>query len=111
VIIPIPYVLVGLGLALAAVSVPLILRRVPMNRWYGVRTRKAFASSENWYELNEYGGKLLLCLGGGLVVFGLIGFWVAPAPDSVWAAVYLVVPLLGLVPVIALIRARDQRLP
>jgi len=111
VIVPIPFVLVGLGLPLAAVSVPLILRRVPLNRWYGVRTRKAFTSEANWYELNEYGGKLLLVLAGGLLAAGLIGFRVAPEPDSVWAAVFLAVPLLGLVPVIALIKARDRRLP
>ena len=109
-IIPIPWVLVGLGLALASLSVPLMLRRVPMNRWYGVRTRKAFASEANWYELNEYGGKLLLGLGGGLLLVGLVGFWVAPEPNSVWAAVFLAVPLLGLVPVIALIKARDQKM-
>lgn len=47
-IVPIPYVFGGIGVASIAVAVPLILRWVPMNRWHGVCTRKALASEENW---------------------------------------------------------------
>ena len=107
---PIPYVHFGIGLLTALLSVPLVFRLVPMNRLYGIRTRQAFASNGNWYELNVYGGKLLLGFGLFLVVFALLGGRFAPAPTSLWAPAYLAIPLAALVPVIALIKAFSQRL-
>jgi len=109
--VPIPYVLVGLGLVMIAVSIPLVLRLIPMNRAYGIRTRKAFASEDNWYELNAFGGKVFLFFGLFLVVVGFVGREIAPPPTSIWAPVFMVVPLLGLVPVFVLIYAHGRRLP
>lgn len=57
-VFPVQYVHIGLGAAVAIGSVPLMLRKVPMNTAYGIRTRKAFVSEENWYRINEYGGRL-----------------------------------------------------
>ena len=99
-----PLVLVFLGLVMIAVAVPLIARMVPMNRFYGVRTRKAYASEDNWYELNAYGGWLFLGYGAFLAVMGAIGFAVAPDPTSIWAPVFIVGPLLGIVPVLVLLQ-------
>lgn len=110
-VIPLPFGLLVIGLVMIAVSVPLIAGIVPMNRWYGVRTRKAFVSEENWYELNTYGGKLLVAFGAFLVVVALIGFAVAPDPRSPWAPVFVGAPLLLIIPVLGLIRARGKRLP
>lgn len=45
---------------IALVSVPLILRKVPRNWAYGVRTPATLRSDEIWYPANEYGGKALL---------------------------------------------------
>ena len=61
--IPIPYVHGGIGILTVLLSIPLILRIVPMNRVYGIRIRKAFISPHNWYAINAYGGKLLLAFG------------------------------------------------
>jgi hypothetical protein len=94
-----------------AFSIPLILRKVPMNRAYGIRTRKAFASESNWYAVNAYGGKLFLGLGLFLVAFGCFGGGLAPEPTSLWAPVFMIVPLLALVPVFVLINAFARRLP
>ena len=110
-LIPIPYVHAGIGLTMALTSIPLILRRVPMNRAYGIRIRKAYVSAENWYALNAFGGKLLLGYGVLLIVFGLLALSTAPAPSSPWAPVFLLVPLLGLVPVLLLIVAYARGLP
>jgi hypothetical protein len=110
-LIPVSYVLVVIGLIAMAVSVPLILRRVPMNRVYGIRVRKAFASERNWYEINAYGGKVFLVFGAFLVIVGLAGRSFAPDPTSLWAPVFLVVPLLALVPALVLIAAFVRRLP
>jgi ABC-type phosphate transport system permease subunit len=40
--------------------VPLVQRSVEMNKTFGIRTPKAFTSPENWYAINEYGGKVLI---------------------------------------------------
>jgi hypothetical protein len=109
--VPIPYVLIGLGLVMIAASIPLMLRMIPMNRAYGIRTRKAFASESNWYELNAYGGKVFVFFGLFLVIVGFVVRTVAPPPTSLWAPVFMVVPLLGLVPVFVLIYAYGRRLP
>lgn len=109
--VPIPAVHCGIGVATALVSTPLILRKVPMNHAYGVRCRAAFVSSRNWYELNAYGGKLLLAFGLFLVAFGFLTRHVAPPPSSLWAPLYMVAPLLVILPVLALIRAHARHLP
>jgi hypothetical protein len=40
-----------------------------------------------------------------------VGRAAAPSPTSIWAPVFMVVPLLGLVPVFVLIYAYGRRLP
>lgn len=110
-IVPIPCVLGGIGFLAALLAIPLILRRVPMNRVYGIRVPKAFVSPHNWYELNAYGGKLLLAFGLALVAVAHLGRDLAPPPRSPWAPLFLIVPLAALVPVIALINAFARRLP
>jgi uncharacterized membrane protein len=54
-----------------ALSLPLILNKIPPNKWYGVRIPKAFHSDENWYQINQYGGKVLFCWS---LALGVIGF-------------------------------------
>jgi hypothetical protein len=105
------YVEIGAGLLMVAISVPLVARMVPMNRFYGIRTRKAFASESNWYELNAYGGWLFIAFGALLAAAGAVNVAVAPDPTSIWAPVLIVVPMLGVVPVLLLINARGKQLP
>jgi hypothetical protein len=92
-LVPIPYVHVGMGLGAAIVSVPLILRMVPMNRAYGIRIRKAFVSPANWYAINAFAGKVMLVLGLLLMGFGLLAQDLAPPPSSPAAPLFLVAPL------------------
>lgn len=110
-VVPIPYLLCGTGLLMAMLSIPLVLRKISMNRVYGIRTRKAFVSERNWYELNAYGGKVFLALGLFLIAFGWLGARVAPPPTSLWAPVFMAVPLLAVVPAIVLINVFGRRLP
>lgn len=49
-----------ISLACVGLSIPAILRKIPMNKMYGVRFRQCFKSDEAWYEINAYGGKALL---------------------------------------------------
>src|SRR2546422_11326475 len=89
----------GVGLLTAGLAIPLVRRKVPMNRVYGVRIAKAFASDRDWYEINAYGGKAPLGYGPVLSSFGLILPPHAPPPSSdrgsppfVWGPRLLVVP-------------------
>ena len=83
-IVPVPYVHIGIGLTSILLAIPLIRRKVPMNRLYGVRVPKAFASERNWYEINAYGGRLLLVFGLFVLGFGVLTLGSAPAPTSPW---------------------------
>ena len=110
-IIPVQYVHVGLGVAITFGSIPLILRKVPMNPAYGIRIKKSFASAENWYAINAYGGKLFAVFGIVLLAFSFFTWHSAPSPTSLYAPVYLAIPLLVMVPVIVLIQSYAKRLP
>ena len=61
------------GLVLAAVSVPLILGRIPPNGLYGFRVRKTMDHPEIWYPVNKFAGKRLL-VASLLLVLVAIGF-------------------------------------
>lgn len=63
------------ALILILISIPLIKRKVPMNKVYGVRIKKAFESEENWYKINIYGGKQLVSWSLPLVVLGIATFF------------------------------------
>jgi hypothetical protein len=101
----------GIGLFMTAFAVPLVLRKVPMNRAYGIRIPKAFESDRAWYDVNAYGGKLFLAYGLGLTVFGIAAADMAPSPTSIWMAAFIVGPLLLVFPILALIGRYARQLP
>jgi hypothetical protein len=49
-----------LAILTIAISVPLVLEKVPPNRLYGSRTPKTLSNSDIWYEANYKGGITLL---------------------------------------------------
>ena len=57
------YVFVGIGIVCFSVGLPLAGRRIPPNRWYGVRLRATFADESIWYETNALAGRDLVVLG------------------------------------------------
>ncbi|MBI2212874.1 MAG: SdpI family protein [Acidobacteria bacterium] len=82
------------GLLLAAISIPLVLRRIPMNHAYGFRIASAFKSDDCWYDINAYGGRIFLVYGVLLTVFGYAARDFAPDPRSVWSLPWNIGPLL-----------------
>jgi hypothetical protein len=100
----------GIGLLTAAFAIPLVLRKVPRNRYYGIRLPKAFESDRYWYEINAYGGKIFLVYGLLLTVFGITSQGLAPSPTSIWMAVFIVGPLLVMFPLLMLINAYAKRM-
>ena len=69
---------VVVGLITFFVSLPLVYRMVRMNCFYGIRIAQSFVSDARWYEINEYGGRLLARWSWPVTVAGVIGF-VAPS--------------------------------
>jgi len=61
-----------IGLVVIGVSIPLVLKWVPKNRWYGVRLKKSLKSDENWYAINAYGGKWMITVGAVLAAIGAL---------------------------------------
>jgi uncharacterized membrane protein len=62
---------VAIGALSIVVGVPLASRRVPRNRWYGLRIPATFADEHVWYEANAVTGRDLIVVG---IVLLLVAF-------------------------------------
>jgi len=67
--VPTEAVFVAIGLLSIVIGLPLAGRRVPPNRWYGIRLPATFADEYVWYETNAAGGRHLMVL--GIIVVGV----------------------------------------
>jgi hypothetical protein len=87
----IPTVIGGVGCLLFVLSLPLWLRLVPMNSFYGVRLPSTFASDERWYDVNAVFGKHLTWWSLAVIAAGLAGFYQLPRHQDAypWAAITL----------------------
>ena len=65
------------GLLLAGLSVPLILRKIPPNGWYGFRVRATIDNPQLWFKVNAHAGKRLLVLGLGTAIGAVILYYVS----------------------------------
>jgi len=65
------------GLLLILLSIPLILRKIPPNPWYGFRIRWTLEDPELWYSVNAYSGKWLVFV-GLCAILGAIGLALIP---------------------------------
>lgn len=64
------------GLLFIAISIPLVMRKVPMNKWYGIRVTKSFQSDELWYDINEYGGRQFIIWAIPVLIAGIASFFI-----------------------------------
>jgi uncharacterized membrane protein len=95
---------------LVLLAIPLWLRRVPPNRFYGVRTRATLSDEARWYDVNARSGFDLFLAGVvllvGITVIGSVGArWPAELRDL--GAALLLVVLLAVVSVRAM-RTHDR---
>ena len=96
---PIAALHLAAGLLVIGLAVPLVRRKIRMNRWYGVRIPESYKSEKRWFEINEYGGRLLLWWGVGVAVMAGLGL---PLEKKYWvlysfSALGVIVVGLGLV--------------
>lgn len=93
---------IGSGLVMAALSVPLILRRVGPNPWYGFRVRQTLDDPAVWYPANAYAARGLLLLALTIVV-SAIGLYGIPDIDlAVYASAVGAIALGGLLLILVL---------
>ena len=88
------------GGVLLALALPLAKGKVKMNHFYGVRFKKSFESEEHWYEINRYGGQLLVYWSIAIMGIGLVCFVVPIAVGGVLFWVFSLAPLLVIIPAV-----------
>jgi len=60
------------GLLFISMSIPLVLEKVPPNRWYGFRVAKTFSSERIWYSANRVAGYDLLSVGVVIAITAVV---------------------------------------
>lgn len=80
------------------ISIPLALRKIPMNHIYGVRFKKSFVSEENWYTINKYGGKQLILWSILLLIIGVSTFFLPLKVSGVLTTLIGCAPLIMVIP-------------
>ena len=75
----------SIGLLFAGLSIPLLLKKVPPNPWYGFRTRLTLGDPRIWYPVNAWAARWLLWLGVGTLVAGPVSLLLA----ETWLPAYL----------------------
>lgn len=89
------------GLIFILVSIPLVRRKIGPNGWYGFRIAKAFESEENWYRINEYGGRQMIKWSAVIILIGVVALFIPLGPeDHVLALLFGLAPVLILIPAI-----------
>lgn len=86
---------IGIAVLTVALSIPLVMRKIKMNRFYGVRIPKSFSSDTNWYEINAYGGRQLIIWSILPLAAGIMCFFVRIENLSRGVG-----PLLGVAPIL-----------
>jgi uncharacterized glyoxalase superfamily protein PhnB len=84
-----------IGLASLLVGWPLAQRRVPPNRWYGVRLKATLSRPAVWYEANAVCGDGLVRLGLVLFVVALALPFVRGLPELGYVAICTAVLVVG----------------
>ncbi len=76
----------SIGALLIAMSVPLILKKIPPNKWYGLRIPATFSDETVWYEANVWMAKDMLRLGVLTIIAGAVLSFV---PMPLWGKVLI----------------------
>jgi uncharacterized membrane protein len=102
----------GSGLLIFLLAIPMILRRVPPNALYGVRTKASFASNSDWYRINAIGGRYLTVSALVIMIVGLIGFFLPlSAFDSYAISAAVATWLVVFIPCIRLCSLKPAKVP
>ncbi|HYC33983.1 MAG TPA: SdpI family protein [Gemmatimonadales bacterium] len=84
---PLALLFPAVGLLLVVLGWPMAIRRVPPNRWYGLRVPATFADERVWYEANAVAGRDIMALGTAVVVVALALPRLIALPEVVYAVI------------------------
>lgn len=85
------------AVTLAGLGLPLVLRKVPPNRYFGVRMPATIADPRVWYEVNAQSGRHMVGLGVALLVMDLyLAGIVGPVVQLSCCAGVLLVGVVGI---------------
>lgn len=108
-------VLILLGAVTVLFSVPLLLRRVRPNCFYGIRIAAAFRSERHWYAINAFGARRFILFGVTVAAMGVIvkalpaaPFWL-PIAGLVTALVLLLLTVRSIRRYAATLHLPDER--
>ena len=62
--------------ALIMIGLPLAKRKIPMNRWVGVRIPKTSTSTALWYDINAYAGRQFILCSTPIALAGMTCFFI-----------------------------------
>jgi len=104
-----PGLFLGLGALLHLLAGPLIRRRVPPNRGYGLRVPATFSDESVWYDANEASGRDMRQVARICAVLTAVGF-LAPIPDGIFGLVLASASVVALLTVAVVGTRRANRM-
>jgi hypothetical protein len=87
-------VLLLLCMILAIAGIPLILKLVPRNEYFGVLTEKALSAEEIWYAVNRFGGWALVIAAVFTVLSVIV--WSSTVLRPFWSQLLVFAASLGM---------------
>lgn len=79
------------GVFLMFVGLPMMLRRIPPNGFFGLRVPATFKDTEVWYDANAASGRDMLLFGIFVVLFSLVPPLFGWSGETHWLAWSLVI--------------------
>ena len=88
------------GILVIAVCIPLLNKKIGMNRVYGFRLRKSFKSDENWFEINRYGARRMILWSFVIIAIGIFSLTLSTNVGDPLRIIMSCAPLLLIIPAI-----------
>jgi len=88
------------GVIFILVGIPLAAGRVKRNRSFGFRFRACMEDERTWYDVNRYGGRLLILFSIPLVVLGVISLFLPLRENGGLYLFFTFTPLIIIIPVL-----------
>ncbi len=87
----------GIALLIFLICLPLYLRKIRKNYFYGFRIPKAFESDGNWYKINRFGAGAMMWWAIAVAVWGILAYFIPPRDAQLFTTIGLVsafIPIL-----------------
>lgn len=95
---------IGIGILLTVLTIPLLMSKIPPNRWYGFRMPKTLSDKEIWYKSNCYLARDFLVLGIIHVLCGIIFMFFESNNLNAWLCLIGLISISSAGPPIIVVR-------